>query len=190
MKKILVVDNYDSFTYNLVYLLRRYAAVTVMKNDEADESHISGFEKILFSPGPGIPSEAGNMCALIRKFAGVKPILGICLGHQAIAEVFGGKLQNLSAVYHGLSKPVLVEPRSAYIFDDMPDTFLAGRYHSWAVVPGSIPDELQVTAVDDKGIIMALKHRTKDINGVQFHPESIMTEHGEKIIANWVNHSL
>jgi anthranilate synthase component 2 len=188
MIKILVVDNYDSFTYNLVYLLRRYAEVAVMKNDEVEILQAGVFDKILFSPGPGIPSEAGNMKELIEHFAGIKPMLGICLGHQAIAEVFGGELLNLSPVYHGLSKPVNILPDNSYIFNGIPDTFLAGRYHSWAVKSDSVPNQLQVTAVDDNGIIMALKHKTKDIHGVQFHPESIMTECGEKIIANWVNH--
>ncbi len=188
MIKILVVDNYDSFTYNLVYLLRRYAEVTVMKNDEADRTKAAAFDKILFSPGPGIPSGAGRMNELIGHFADIKPMLGICLGHQAIAEVFGAELLNLSTVYHGLSKPVNLLPDSSYIFNGIPEVFSAGRYHSWAVHPGSVPSQLQVTAVDDNGIIMALKHKTKDINGVQFHPESIMTEYGEMIIANWVNH--
>jgi anthranilate synthase component 2 len=188
MKSILVIDNYDSFTYNLVYLLNKYAQVTVVKNDEVAVPQVEQCDKILFSPGPGIPIEAGSMCALIKQFATAKPMLGICLGHQAIAEVFGASLENLSTVYHGLSTPVTVKPKSSYLFDDLPDRFPVGRYHSWAVAPDTVPDILEVTAYDDNGIIMAIRHRVYDISGVQFHPESIMTECGDKIIKNWVNH--
>ena len=187
MKKILVVDNYDSFTYNLVYLLRRHADITVKKNDQVTFADAEQFHKILFSPGPGIPAEAGNMCALIKHFAGVKPILGVCLGHQAIGQVFGGTLQNLDKVYHGIATPVILNHRRNYLFNNVPETFLAGRYHSWVVDSKSIPHDLEVTACDNDGMIMALAHKVYDINGLQFHPESIMTEYGETMIQNWVN---
>jgi anthranilate synthase component II len=188
MKNILVVDNYDSFTYNLVYLLRKYADVTVLKNDQINSEQAALFDKLLFSPGPGIPVEAGNMCPLIKDFVGLKPMLGICLGHQAIGEVFGGQLKNLSHVYHGVATSVTVKSTDAYIFNDIPAQFNAGRYHSWVVDNINVPDTLEITATDNSGMIMGLKHKKYDINGLQFHPESIMTEHGEKLIENWVNH--
>ena len=188
MKKILVIDNYDSFTYNLVYLLRKYADVTVLKNDQVSKEQAAEYDKLLFSPGPGIPVEAGNMCALIQEFAGKKPILGICLGHQAIGEIFGGQLKNLSHVYHGIATPITLKSETAYIFKDVPVQFDAGRYHSWVVDGSTMPEILEVTAVDNAGMVMGLKHKDYDIIGLQFHPESIMTEHGETMITNWVNH--
>lgn len=188
MKNILVIDNYDSFTYNLVHLLLKYALVKVVKNDEVDMNEVSQFDKILFSPGPGIPEEAGQMIQVIRQFTGVRPMLGICLGHQAIGEVFGGKLKNLSRVYHGVATPVTVTRPEHYLFQGIPPKFLAGRYHSWVVDETNIPASLAVTAVEDSGMMMALTHQTHDINGVQFHPESIMTEYGDLLIGNWVNH--
>ena len=187
MKKILVIDNYDSFTYNLVYLLRRHAGVVVLKNDKVTVSQAEEFDKILFSPGPGIPAEAGNMCNLIRHFTGIKPMLGICLGHQAIGEVFGGKLQNLSKVYHGIATPVKLLNNGAYLFKGIPEIISVGRYHSWVVDSTVVPDVLEVTATDNNGLVMALAHKQYDINGLQFHPESIMTEFGETMITNWVN---
>jgi len=188
MKKILVIDNYDSFTYNLVHLLLKYAEVKVVMNDEVDMEEVKRFDKILFSPGPGIPEEAGQMIEVIKTFAGSKPMLGICLGHQAIGEVYGGKLKNLSKVYHGVSTPIKVMARNNYLFKNIPESFEAGRYHSWVVDEKSVPSEIEVTAVDASGMIMALSHTKYDINGVQFHPESIMTEHGDTLIGNWVNH--
>ena len=187
MKKILVIDNYDSFTYNLVYLLRRYAEVTVVKNDKVDIGKAERHDKILFSPGPGIPSEAGQMCELIRIWAGYKPMLGICLGQQAIGEVFGGSLINLSKVFHGIATPIDVIAKGQYLFKDIPNTFTVGRYHSWVVDSKTVPSSLQVTAVDSEGMVMGLSHREFDIHGLQFHPESIMTEYGDKMIENWVN---
>jgi anthranilate synthase component 2 len=188
MKNILVVDNYDSFTYNLVYLLRKFAEVTVLKNDQVNAEHVTKFDKLLFSPGPGIPMEAGNMCALIKEFADKKPMLGICLGHQAIGEVFGGQLKNLSHVFHGIATPINITSGNAYIFKDVPAHFNVGRYHSWVVDTFNLPDILEITATDNEGMIMGLRHKEFDITGLQFHPESIMTEHGEKLIENWVKH--
>jgi anthranilate synthase component 2 len=188
MKKILVIDNYDSFTYNLVHLLLKYAEVKVVMNDEVDMEEVKRFDKILFSPGPGIPVEAGQMIEVIKTFAGSKPMLGICLGHQAIGEVYGGKLKNLSKVYHGVSTPIKITSKNNYLFKNIPESFEAGRYHSWVVDEKSVPTEIEVTAVDASGMIMALAHSKYDINGVQFHPESIMTEYGDTLIGNWVNH--
>ncbi|MBL0309819.1 MAG: aminodeoxychorismate/anthranilate synthase component II [Bacteroidetes bacterium] len=188
MKKILVIDNYDSFTYNLVHLLLPHAEVKVVKNDEVNMDQVKEFDKILFSPGPGIPEEAGQMIAVIKEFTSIKPMLGICLGHQAIGEIFGGKLKNLSKVYHGVSTPVKITKPEHYLFKNIPERFEVGRYHSWVVDETSISQELLVTAVDDSGMIMGISHNEYDINGVQFHPESIMTEYGATLIQNWVNH--
>lgn len=187
MKKILVIDNYDSFTYNLVHLLVKYADVTVVKNDEVNMEEVKKYDKILFSPGPGIPEEAGQMLDVIKQFAGKIPMLGICLGHQAIGEVFGGTLKNLSKVYHGVSTAVYLTGKENYLFNTVPDSFIVGRYHSWVVDEKTFPEDLTVTALDDSGMVMALSHNKYDINGVQFHPESIMTEHGETMIRNWVS---
>ena len=188
MKKILVIDNYDSFTYNLVHLLRRHTSeITVLKNDEISIDDVEQFDKLLFSPGPGIPIEAGNMCLLIKTFAGKKPMLGVCLGHQAIGEVFGGTLENLSKVYHGVATKIELIGKD-YLFDNVPQQFSVGRYHSWVISENKFPGELVATAIDGTGMIMAIAHRQYDIKGVQFHPESIMTEHGETIIANWIKH--
>lgn len=188
MIKILVIDNYDSFTYNLVHLLLKYAEVKVVKNDEVNMDEANSFDKILFSPGPGIPDEAGQMIDVIKHFAGKKSMLGICLGHQAIGEVFGGKLKNLSKVYHGVSTPVEITDTKHYLFRGIPQRYEVGRYHSWVVDEKNIPQEISVIATDDAGMVMALAHNKYDINGVQFHPESIMTEHGDTLIRNWVNH--
>lgn len=187
-KKILVIDNYDSFTYNLVHLLLKYADVTVVKNDKVKMDEVKQYDKILFSPGPGIPEEAGQMLEVIKQFAASKPMLGICLGHQAIGEVFGGKLKNLSKVYHGIATPVHITAKNNYLFEGVPETFAVGRYHSWVVDEKNAPVDVTVTALDDSGMIMGLSHNKYDINGLQFHPESIMTEHGDTLIRNWVNH--
>lgn len=188
MKRILVIDNYDSFTYNLVHLLVKYAKVTVVKNDEVNLDEVKEYDKFLFSPGPGIPEEAGQMIEVIKQFATNKPMLGICLGHQAIGEVFGGQLKNLSKVYHGVSTPVNIIAPQHYLFSAIPQRYQVGRYHSWVVDEKNFPDELSVIATDDSGMVMALAHKKYDISGVQFHPESIMTEYGDQLIANWVNH--
>jgi len=183
-----VLDNYDSFTYNLVHYLEKVsdAEIEVHRNDQISLGEISRFDKILLSPGPGIPSEAGILLDVIRKYAPSKSILGICLGMQAIGEVFGGKLKNLDAVFHGVATPVKVM-KDDLLFSGIPAEFKAGRYHSWVVDPNGFPDELEITAVDHTGQVMALKHKTMDVRGVQFHPESILTEYGTELIGNWAN---
>ena len=178
MKKIVIIDNYDSFTYNLAHLVRELGAeVTVLRNDRFQLSELEGFDKIILSPGPGIPSEAGLLLDVIRAYAGRKPMLGVCLGHQAIGEVFGAKLENLSEVYHGVQSECTYEGRR----------MLIGRYHSWVVSNAHFPDCLEVTARTDDGQIMALRHRQYDIRGVQFHPESVLTPEGKALISEWLN---
>jgi anthranilate synthase component II len=185
--KILVYDNYDSFTYNLVHLVEHIMKqkVDVYRNDKLPMEDVAIYDKIILSPGPGIPSEAGQLLDLIRLYAPVKSILGVCLGHQAIGESFGGKLINLSKVYHGVATPVNIE-KTAGIFAGLPSSIDVGRYHSWVVSDKDFPAELEITARDDQGLIMAMKHRTYDVTGVQFHPESVLTPDGEKMMRNWL----
>lgn len=185
--KILVLDNYDSFTYNLVHLVKGlgYNDVDVVRNDKISLDEVGKYDKIILSPGPGIPSEAGVMLELIRRYAPTKSILGICLGEQAIGEAFGAELQNLANVYHGVDSRVIVTEDDV-LFSGMEDGFEAGRYHSWVVSREGFPAELKVTAVDSEGRIMALAHREYDVRGVQFHPESVLTPQGEKMISNWL----
>ncbi|MDD4823533.1 MAG: aminodeoxychorismate/anthranilate synthase component II [Bacteroidales bacterium] len=187
MKKILVFDNYDSFTYNLVHAIKAlgYKDVTVIRNDQMELDEAEPFDKILLSPGPGIPEESGLLLPLIRRFAATKSMLGVCLGHQAIAEAFGGTLINLSEVKHGIATPIhtLVEDP---LFKGVADGFEAGRYHSWVVSTDNFPACLEVTAVDSEGTIMALRHRELDVHGVQFHPESVLTPAGLDILRNWL----
>lgn len=187
--KIVVLDNYDSFTYNLVHALRKLEGVTVdvRRNDEIGENEVDGYDKIVFSPGPGLPEEAGLMPLIIRKYAGKKPMLGVCLGHQAIGESFGGTLENMNDVLHGIATPITIVAKS-YIFENMPEVFEAGRYHSWIVERNSLPEVLEITSVDNEGRIMSFQHKEFDIQGVQFHPESILTPIGEQILENWVRH--
>ncbi|MDR1273105.1 MAG: aminodeoxychorismate/anthranilate synthase component II [Odoribacteraceae bacterium] len=187
--KILVFDNYDSFTYNLVHLVKELGChdVTVCRNDKIALDDVEAFDKIILSPGPGIPAEAGLLLPLARRFAPAKSILGVCLGHQAIAEAFGGRLVNLQAVYHGVATRVRVVAEHR-LFAGGPATFEAGRYHSWIVDAASLPAELQVTAVDDEGQIMALRHRVHDVHGVQFHPESVLTPRGKEIMRAFLFH--
>jgi len=187
--KIVVLDNYDSFTYNLVHALRKFEGVTVdvRRNDEIGENEADGYDKIVFSPGPGLPEEAGLMPLIIRKYAGKKPMLGVCLGHQAIGESFGGTLENMNDVLHGIATPITIVAKS-YIFENMPEVFEAGRYHSWIVERNSIPEVLEITSLDNEGRIMSFQHKEFDIQGVQFHPESILTPIGEQILENWVRH--
>jgi anthranilate synthase component 2 len=186
MKKILVIDNYDSFTYNLVHYLEDLnCEVTVYRNDEFDIDEISGFDKIVLSPGPGIPDEAGLMKAVIAKYASTKSILGVCLGQQAIGEVFGGTLSNLEKVYHGVSSMVKTCVDNEQLFDGLGNEFEVGRYHSW-VVDASLPDDLEATSFDENGQVMSLRHKTFDVRGVQFHPESVLTPNGKKILENWL----
>jgi anthranilate synthase component 2 len=184
---ILVLDNYDSFTYNLVYLLRKLGlgeALDVRRNDAFLLEEVERYDKILLSPGPGIPSEAGLMPELLHRYAATKSILGICLGHQALAEAFGGTLLNLAEVQHGVASTVTVQ--SDRLFDGLPSSFRVGRYHSWVVDEQSLPQELEVIARTEDQQIMALRHRHFDLRGLQFHPESILTEHGSQLIQNWI----
>lgn len=186
---IVIIDNYDSFTYNLAHLVRELgAAVTVYRNDQFELPQLEAFDKIILSPGPGIPSEAGLLLDVIRTYAGRKPMLGVCLGHQAIGEVFGGKLSNLSDVYHGVATDGTVLDHSATsLFAGLPDRVTIGRYHSWVVSKDGFPDCLEITAESDEGQIMGLRHRDYDIQGIQFHPESVLTPDGRQMIANWLN---
>ncbi len=190
--KILVFDNYDSFTYNLVHLVEKitHEKVDVFRNDELPMEKVKGYDKIILSPGPGIPSEAGMLLPLIKEYASSKSILGVCLGHQAIGEAFGGTLTNLATVYHGVATPIAVRSEKSgvrsQLFEGLADTIEVGRYHSWVVNEKNFPEELEITARDDNNYIMALQHRKYDVQGVQFHPESVLTPDGEVIIANWL----
>ena len=186
MKKILVIDNYDSFTYNLVHYLEDLnCEVTVYRNDEFDINEISHFDKIVLSPGPGIPDEAGLLKAVIAKYAPTKSILGVCLGQQAIGEVFGGTLSNLDKVYHGVATMVKTSVDDELLFEGLGNEFEVGRYHSW-VVDADLPDVLEATSFDENGQVMSLRHKTFDVRGVQFHPESVLTPNGKKILENWL----
>jgi anthranilate synthase component 2 len=192
--KILIFDNYDSFTYNLVHLVEKitHEKVDVYRNDQIALEDVKGYDKIILSPGPGIPSEAGLLLPLIKEYASTKSILGVCLGHQAIGEAFGGTLVNLSTVFHGVATPIRkVDSQqstvNSQLFKGLPETFEAGRYHSWIVSKENFTGELEITAEDDNGFIMALQHKTFDIQGVQFHPESVLTPEGEKIMRNWLS---
>lgn len=187
---IVIIDNYDSFTYNLSHQLKALGAqVDVVRNDAFQMSRLEPYDKIVLSPGPGVPEEAGLLNDVIRRYAGRKPILGVCLGHQAITEVFGGRLENLRTVYHGVQTPTHIINHD-YLFEHLPETFEAGRYHSWVVSRSGLPDSLEVTAISDDGHIMALRHRTYDVRGIQFHPESILTPEGARILQNWLNHPI
>lgn len=187
--KILVFDNYDSFTYNIVHALRELGVVPdVIRNDVINLDDVENYDKIIISPGPGIPEEAGLLMPLLERYGTSKPILGVCLGHQAIAQHFGGKLHNLSDVYHGVSTPINLVSKD-YIFEGLPSKFEVGRYHSWVVDKDGFPeDKLEITAIDDNGMIMAIRHKDYDVHGVQFHPESILTPEGLNIIQNWLKH--
>jgi anthranilate synthase component 2 len=196
--KILVFDNYDSFTYNLVHLVEKilHQKVEVFRNDELPLEKVEQYDKIILSPGPGIPSEAGLLLPLIREFAPKKSILGVCLGHQAIGEAFGGKLVNLSTVFHGVATPVqLVAAKNgkakegkalSRLFIGMPSEIEAGRYHSWVVSEKDFPGELEITAWDNNHYVMGLQHKKFDVQGIQFHPESVLTPKGEEILRNWL----
>ena len=187
--QILMIDNYDSFTYNLVQILESFSgvSVTVKRNDKLTLNEVSTFEKIVLSPGPGIPSEAGIMMEIVRNFAETKSILGVCLGHQCIGEVFGSQLLNILTPIHGKATALEVIDPEELLFRGLPKRFSVGRYHSWVVQRTATPnEELKITAVDDSGEIMALRHTRLNVRGVQFHPESILTEHGRTMIENWV----
>ena len=184
--KIVIIDNYDSFTYNLSHLVKKLGAdVTVFRNDKFLLNEIEQYDKIILSPGPGIPSEAGLLLDVIRTYRGRKPMLGVCLGHQAIGEVFGERLTNLSTVYHGVATEG-TQYGNDPIFRGMPKRIIMGRYHSWVVDSTSLPECLEVTAMSDDGYIMALRHRHYDIHGIQFHPESVLTPEGRQIVKNWL----
>lgn len=186
MKKILVIDNYDSFTYNLVHYLEDLnCEVTVYRNDEFDIDEIAGFDKILLSPGPGIPDEAGLLKTVIAKYGATKSIFGVCLGQQAIGEVYGGTLSNLDKVYHGVATKVKTVVDDELLFEGLEKEFEVGRYHSW-VVDANLPDVLEATSFDENGQVMSLRHKTYDVRGVQFHPESVLTPNGKKMLENWV----
>ena len=200
---ILVFDNYDSFTYNLVHLIEKitHQKVDVFRNDQIALEDVNQYKKIILSPGPGSPEEAGLLLPLIKQYAATKSILGVCLGHQAIGQAFGGTLTNLSSVYHGVATPIQIgswqlavdgntkqrSSNNAQLFKDLPKEIIVGRYHSWVINEENFPDELEVTARDENNFIMALQHKTYDVQGVQFHPESILTPDGEKIMRNWLN---
>ncbi len=194
--KILVFDNYDSFTYNLVHLVQKIipGTVDVFRNDQIPLEKIADYDKIILSPGPGLPKDAGLLLDLIKEYASQKSILGVCLGHQAIGEAFGGQLFNLSTVYHGVATPVRVlldnenanSGNTQNLFKDLPEKIMVGRYHSWIIKEEGFPDVLEITARDENDYIMALRHKQYDVQGVQFHPESILTPDGEIIIKNWL----
>lgn len=188
--KILVLDNYDSFTFNLVQYIQELLGqqVDVFRNDAISLEEVDRYDTIILSPGPGVPSDAGIMPELIKKYAPTKIILGVCLGHQAIGEAFSANLKNLTKVYHGIETPILVVDKAEPLFKDIPSTFQGGRYHSWVVKKEGLPACLKVTAVDEEGVIMAFTHEQYNVRGVQFHPESIMTIHGKKILENFLVH--
>lgn len=186
--KIVIIDNYDSFTYNLSHLLKELGAeVDVVRNDKFELKDLEQYDKIVLSPGPGIPSEAGLLLDVIRTYAGRKPILGVCLGHQAIGEVFGASLENLKEVYHGVQTEG-TQLGNDYIFEGLPERVMMGRYHSWVVAKDSVPECFEVTAMSDDGEIMAMRHRQYDIHGIQFHPESVLTPEGKTIVVNFLKH--
>ena len=185
--KTLVLDNYDSFTYNLVHMLRELGEpLDVFRNDKITVDEVAKYDRILLSPGPGVPKDAGIMPELIRRYGAEKNILGVCLGHQAIAEAYGNKIYNLPEVYHGIATDTILQDVEEPLFTGLPERFTVCRYHSWAVQPASLNDELLVTSVDDNDQIMSLRHREHQVRGVQFHPESILTDYGMGMIQNWL----
>ncbi len=187
MKKIIVIDNYDSFTYNLVHYLEDLnCEVTVKRNDQLSLDEITGYDKILLSPGPGIPDEAGLLKEIIKTYAATKSILGVCLGQQAIGEVFGGSLINLDTVYHGVATDVTISVDDETLFKGLNKKIKVGRYHSWVVNP-NLPESLEATSFDENGQVMSLRHKEYDVKGVQYHPESVLTPDGKKILENWIN---
>ncbi len=187
--KILVLDNYDSFTYNLVHIINHLGyAVDIFRNDKISLSDVGAYDKILLSPGPGIPDEAGIMKQVIETYGPAKSILGVCLGHQGISEVYGARLFNIPKVLHGVTSTAIIRDREEYLFEGVPDTFQATHYHSWAVQAESFTPQMKITAVNGEGLVMGLRHTRYDVRGVQFHPESIMTPEGPKMIENWLKH--
>jgi anthranilate synthase component 2 len=189
--KILVIDNYDSFTFNLVHILEKLGAETmaVYRNDKIDLAEVAQYDKIVLSPGPGLPSDSHILKDIIQQYGSTKSILGVCLGHQAIAEAYGGSLKNLERVFHGVKTKISLSCEGDYLFSGMPGSFECGRYHSWVVNSGDFPTELEVTAIDGNGEVMALAHKEYDIRGVQWHPEYILTDRGEQLLENWLNNN-
>jgi anthranilate synthase component 2 len=186
--KLLVLDNYDSFVYNIVHIIRELGYgddMDIVRNDKLTVEDVAKYDKILLSPGPGIPSEAGILLDVVRKYGAEKPILGVCLGHQGISEVYGASLYNLPDVLHGVATRTTVTEKDL-LFEGLPDSFMTGRYHSWAINPGSDLSNLIVTSKDENGVIMSFRHKKYNVRGVQFHPESVLTENGKKIIENWL----
>ncbi len=189
MPKIVIVDNYDSFTYNLVHIIRELGyEIDIFRNNTIEVDQVATYDKIILSPGPGIPDEAGILKAIVKELGSSKSILGVCLGHQGIAEVYGAKLFNIPQVLHGVTSQLQVIKSREKLFQSLPTNFNVTHYHSWAVIPETIPNELEVTAVNKDGLVMAIAHKTFDVRGVQFHPESIMTEHGKTIMKNWIDY--
>jgi len=187
MKKILVIDNYDSFVYNLVHYLESLdCEVIVKRNDQLHLDDVEAFDKILLSPGPGIPNEAGLLKPIIERYGATKSIFGVCLGQQAIGEVYGGKLRNLDDVYHGVASKIKTVVNDALLFNGLQESFDVGRYHSWVVAKDNFPDVLEITSLDENGQVMSLRHKVYDVRGVQFHPESVLTPDGMKMLQNWV----
>jgi anthranilate synthase component 2 len=187
--KVLVLDNYDSFVYNLVYILKQLGAdVDVFRNDKIAVEDVKKYDKILLSPGPGIPEEAGIMMDLLKEYKETKSIFGVCLGHQAIGEAFGAKLENMGEVLHGVTTPCLVTDASELLFQGIPPLFDVCRYHSWTVIKDSMPADLHVTALDPNGYVLGEAHEKFDVRGVQFHPEAYLTQHGVKMVENWLKH--
>jgi anthranilate synthase component II len=186
--KILVIDNYDSFTYNLVHIIEKVSGlnVDVFRNDKIRLEQVKEYDKIVLSPGPGLPSEAGLLLEIIKLYAPGKCILGVCLGHQAIGEAFGGRLLNMNRVIHGMATPVKLTGSKSVLFKGLPETFDAGRYHSWIIERDQLPACFEITSVDQDGMIMSMKHKEFDVEGLQFHPESVLTPWGEKILQNWL----
>lgn len=186
--KIVVIDNYDSFTYNLVHAIKKITGlpVDVFRNDEIALSDLEKYDKIVLSPGPGIPEEAGLLLDIIKEFGPKKSMLGVCLGHQAIGEAFGGKLHNMKRVLHGIATPVELTENKSVLFDGLPNHFDVGRYHSWIVQKEELPECFEVTSYDNQGFIMSMKHKEFNVEGVQFHPESVLTPLGERILENWL----
>ncbi len=189
MKKILILDNYDSFTYNLVHYVEANLnyEVDVFRNDEISLEDINNYGTMILSPGPGLPKDAGILNELIKKYAPTKKILGVCLGMQAIGEVFGGRLINLNSVFHGVATPIEVVDKSDLLFKDLPVSFHIGRYHSWVISNEGFPEVLKITSIEENNQIMSLKHKEYKVYGVQFHPESILTEYGKELITNFLN---
>ncbi|MDB5008611.1 MAG: Anthranilate synthase component 2 [Mucilaginibacter sp.] len=192
MKNILIIDNYDSFTYNLVHLVNEIGLqCEVWRNDKFSIGDVDAFDRIILSPGPGVPSEAGLLLEVIEKYSSSKSIFGVCLGQQAIAEVFGGKLYNLKQPMHGIATPIKVTDTNERLFAGLPESFKVGRYHSWVVDEKAIPDVLKITAIDEEdNSVMALRHKQFDVRGVQFHPESVLTEYGKELMQNWLASAL